>query len=146
VIAWWGFGRGRPDAVRDAQQLIDQLKAQVNAEGEADRRARTVVITAAQLLKEFQDNPVAADQRYKDTYFELTGVVEQQGRSRDTQFVILHAGDQHAKLKIECFFDLADAAAELQLQRLTKGQTITVRGEYDGHVSNLQLGDCILVR
>lgn len=148
LVGWWGFGMRGPDAADgDAQQLIERVRAQVKAEPEADRRARTVVITAAQLLQEFQNNPVAADQKYQDKHFELTGVVERQGRSGgNIPFVILHAGDENAKLKIECFFDQADAAAELQLRQLTKGQTITVRGDFDGQVSNLQLGDCILVK
>ncbi|MCI0700985.1 MAG: hypothetical protein L0241_07875 [Planctomycetia bacterium] len=64
--------------------------------------------------------------------------MERVGKDRDDiPFVILHAGDENAKLKIECFFDDADEEEEGQIERLDKGQTITVRGEYGGRVSNL---------
>ena len=56
-----------------------------------------------------------------------------------------HAGDENTKLKIECFFDSADPKDERQIKRLEKGQTITVRGEYDGRISNLQIRECVLV-
>lgn len=139
LAGWWGFEM--------AQELIETVRPQAGAEREADRQARIVVITAAQLLQEFQDDPVAADLRYRDKSFELTGVVERQGRfGGGVPFVILHAGDDNAKVKIECYFDGADAAAETKLQRLTKGQSITVSGEYDGQASNLQVGDCVLLK
>lgn len=139
LAGWWGFEM--------AQEWIDTVRPQVGAEREADRRARTVVITAAQLLQEFQDDPVAADQKYRDKSFELTGVLERQGRfGGGVPFVILHAGDDNAKVKIECYFDGADPAAETRLQQLAKGQNITVSGEYDGQAGNLQVGDCVLLK
>jgi hypothetical protein len=54
-------------------------------------------------------------------------------------------GIETAKLKIECFFDLAEKKDEVRIKRLGKGQPITVRGEYDGQVSNVQLRECVLV-
>jgi len=130
-------------AVQDAGKAFEQ--AQANAE--ADRRARTVVVTASELLKEFQTDPAVADRKYAGKYLELTGVVERSGQGRfNTPFVILHAGDDNAKVKIECFFEMADEKEDAWIKRLGKGQTITVRGEYDGQVSNLQLRECVLVK
>src|SRR5262249_23100390 len=46
-----GLGMWRlSTAVKDAQMMMEQARA----DAEADRRARTVVVDAAQLLKEFQ--------------------------------------------------------------------------------------------
>jgi hypothetical protein len=105
-----------------------------------------VAVAAADLTREFQADPDAADQKYADKFLEVTGVVERIGRGRgDARFVILHAGDEAAKVKVECFFDLAGRADEARVERLTKGQTVTIRGEYDGRVSNVQLRDCELV-
>jgi membrane-bound lytic murein transglycosylase len=135
------------------KDMQDQI-AQAQAEHEANRRARTVVVTAADLVREFQNDPVAADQKYAGKYLEIAGVVERTGRGRyEAQFVILHGGDENAKVKIECFFDPVYDEDEGRVKedgagvkRLGKGQTITVRGEYDGRVSNVQLRECVLVR
>jgi hypothetical protein len=139
ALGMWGMGR----AVKDAQQQMEQARA----DAEANRRARTVAVPAAQLLQEFQADPAAADQKYRGKYLEVSGVVERVGRNRDqTPFVILHAGDETARIKVECFFDPADDEDETRVERLGKGQAVTVRGEFGGRVSNVQLRECVLVK
>jgi hypothetical protein len=106
-----------------------------------------VVIAAAQLLQEFQNDPAAADDKYRGKCLELTGVVEREGQGRDgIPFVILHAGDDNARLKIECYFDVADEEDAIRFVKLGKGQTITLRGEYQGQVANVQLRECSLIK
>jgi hypothetical protein len=130
-------------AVNDAGKAMEQARA----EAEAARRARTVVVTAAQLLHEFQNDPAAADRKYKGKHLEISGVVERVGRDGDdTPFVILHAGDDRVKLRIECYFDPADEEDEARIERLGQGQTVTVRGDYGSRVSNVQVRDCVLVK
>ena len=110
------------------------------------RKAQTVVISAGRLLREFRDNP-DADQKYRSKELEITGIVERSGRDgTDTPFVILHAGDEGARLKIECFFDAADQQDERRIEQLSMGQEVTVRGEYEGRVSNLQIRECVLLK
>jgi hypothetical protein len=129
--------------VKNAQKEMEQAQA----DEEADRRARTVVVAAAQLLQEFQDGADAADRKYQDKYLEISGVVERGGTSRDgIPFVVLHAGDENAKIKIECFFDSADDEDEAWIKQLRKGQIITLRGEYSGRVSHVQIRECVLVK
>jgi hypothetical protein len=138
-LGMWRLGT----AFKDAPAEMERLRMQA----EADRRARTVVIAAADLLKEFQTDAAAADEKYRSKYLEITGVVERGGRGRyDRPFVVLSGGDETAKLKIECFFDMADEKDEVRIKRLGKGEPITVRGEYDGQVSNVQLRECVLVK
>jgi len=128
---------------RRAMQDLQQQVVQAQAQAEADRKARTVVVSAADLIKDFQADPAAADGKHKGKCLELTGVVERTGKERDfTPFVILHAGDENAKVKVECFFEITDEAYKARLDGLQKGQTITVRGEYSGQVSNVQLRMC----
>jgi hypothetical protein len=143
VAGYWALGvRSRGLAADNSKKAIERAKADV----EANRRSRTVVVTAAQLLQEFQSNP-DSDQKYKGKYLEISGFVERVGMNGDeTPFVILHAGDEKVAVKIECFFDTANKEDEDQIKRLRKSQTITVRGEYNGRVSNLKVRDCVLVR
>lgn len=129
-------------AVKDAQQQM----AQAQADFEAERQARTVVVDAVDLLKAFEKDAAAAEEIYADKYLELTGVVERVGTDRfSTMFVILHGGDDNAKIKVECFFAYAEGPDEGKIKRLKKGQRITIRGEYDTRVSNIQLQECVLV-
>jgi hypothetical protein len=145
-VGMWRLANGVRDAQRmmgkDLQKMIEEAKAKA----EAERRARMVVVPAAQLLEEFQNDP-AADRKYRGKYLEIVGVVERGGNDGNgTPFVILHAGDENARIKIECFFDLEDEEDELHIKRLEKGRTITVRGEYDGMVSNLKVRECVLAK
>lgn len=137
-VGMWRMGQ----AMKDAQQ---QVQAQMQAE--AQRKANPVVVSAADLIRDFQDDPAAADRKYTGKYLEVTGVVERTGHGRyDRPFALLTGGkDDKATLKVECFFDSADAADEARIKRLAPGDKVTVRGEFDGHVANVLLRDCMLV-
>lgn len=137
-ITFWQMGK----AARNFQQDMVQAQAQM----EAERKARTVAVNAADLLAEFKADPDVADKKYDGKYLELTGTVERTGRGKEGVFVVLHGGDETAKVKVECFFDLANHQEEGRILRLKPGQTVTVRGEYDGQVSNVQVRECELVK
>jgi hypothetical protein len=135
----WGINR----AAKDAQAEFERAEA----DAEAERKARTVVVPAAQLLAEFQADPAAADQKYKGKYLEVSGVVERGGKQGGhTPFVVLHGGDERPALRVECFFSFEDEEDEGRIERFGKGRPVTVRGEYDGRVSNVQLRECVLVK
>jgi hypothetical protein len=137
-IGIWRAG----NMMQNMQQQVQEAQAQA----EADRKARTVAVNAADLLAEFKADPDVADKKYDGKYLELTGTVERTGRGKEGTFVVLHGGDEAAKVKVECFFDMADRPEEGRILRLKPGQTVTVRGEYDGQVSNVQLRECELVK
>ncbi len=130
-------------AIQDAGKMIEQAREKA----EAERRARTVAVTAADLLKEFADDPDAADRKYQGKCLEIAGVVERRGKGADgVPFVILHGGDEKAQVKIECFFESAGPKEETRRERQTApGQTVTVYGDYAGRVSHVQLRGCRLL-
>jgi hypothetical protein len=130
-------------AMRDAEKAMEQARAQL----EASRQARTVIVAAADILEEFQSNPDLADKKYQGKCLELTGVVERYGANGGgAPFVILRAGDKQTQIKIECFFDFDAADANPTLRHLEKGQAVTIRGEYLGRISHLQVRACTLVQ
>jgi hypothetical protein len=141
VAGCWVLGLWRiAPMVNDPVKALEEMKAEIQAQ----REARKMVVAAAQLLDDFQNNR-DADQKYKGKYLEISGLVERTGvDGAETPFVILHAGDEHAKIKIECFFE-EELDGGARVGRLRQGQTITVRGEYFGRVSNVQIRDCELV-
>lgn len=143
VFGCCGLGMWRMSSmVEQAQKAA--LRAQADAA--AERLARTEVVAVTELLREFVDDAAAADRKYAGKYLELSGLVERVGRGRhDAPFIILTGGEDMAKIKIECFFDGAGRKDQARIRRLDVGETITVRGEYDGQVSNVQVRDCVLV-
>lgn len=141
-ISMWRMSTAFQDAQRHA--LEHMQKAQAAAD--ADRKARTVAVAAADLAQAFGADAVAADRKYAGKYLEITGVVERTGRGRhDAPFAILTGPDPTAPVKVECFFDRGGRTDEAEVKRLEKGQSIKVRGEYDGQVSNVQVRECVLV-
>jgi hypothetical protein len=120
VVGCCGLGIWRMGtAFEEAQKAAVKEMERAKADAEADRRARTAVVGAADLLREFGKDPAAADRKYAGRYLEISGILERGGRGqRDAPFVILSGGDENAKVKVECFFDLADKKAEAQIKRL----------------------------
>ncbi len=136
-VGWWRAGV----AVNDFQKQMEEAKAKA----EAERRERTVAVPVRALLHEFQTDPAAADVKYKGKYLEVSGVVERVGRDgNESPFVVLHGGDEAAKLRVECFFEPADDEDEDRIDRLSNGQAVVVRGEYSGRVTNVQMRGCVL--
>ena len=137
-IGLWRFGNG----MQNLQQQIQEAQEKA----EAEKKARTVAVNAADLLAEFKADPDAADKKLDGKYLELTGTVERTGRGKEGVFVVLNGGDPTAKVKVECYFNYVGHPEEGRLLRLKPGQTVTVRGEYDGQVSNVQVRQCELVK
>jgi putative nucleic acid binding protein len=137
-IGVWRLGSG----IQDMQQIMQDAIAKQ----EAERQARTVVVTAADLLHDFQNDADAADQKYRGKYLELTGVLERRGKGGGAPFVILHGGDADAAIKIECFLAFVDVDEQPPAKQDDIGRQITVRGEYSGRVTNVQVRGCVLVK
>jgi hypothetical protein len=128
-------------AIRDAQHAMEEAQLKF----EEDRKLRTVVVAAKDLLDDFQHDADAADKKYKGKFLELSGIVERRGKSaHGAHFLILHGGDQDAAIKIECFMIFIDPKKDDR--PLEPGQAVTVRGEYLGRVSHVQLHSCTLVK
>lgn len=137
-----GYGTRRMrNAFDEAHEMMEQARAKI----EAERKARTIEVKAADLLKEFEDDAAAAESKYKGKYLVLSGSVERTGKNGDgISFAVLHAPDDWTPLKIECFFGYTDDGREIRVDHLAKGQTVTVRGEYSGRISHVQMRGCVL--
>lgn len=137
-LGMWRMGTAMQDAQKMMQDAIEKQ--------EAERKARTVVVTATDMLKEFDNDAASADLKYKGKFLELTGIVEKRGKSGGLVFVILKGNDAEGPLKIECFFGYLDEMDDTVDQLLAVGRPLTVRGEYSGRVTNLQVRGCMLGR
>lgn len=109
-------------------------------EKEVKKAAVTAKITAPNLLKEYKDNEVRADGKYKGKVLEVSGTVDGIGKDlMDTMYVSLK-GD--VIFGIQCMFAKKH---ESKLASLKKGQEITLKGKCTGKMGNVILRGCMLV-
>lgn len=107
----------------------------------SDPYADAIVITANDLYSAYENNEIAAEQKYTGKLIELTGTIYDIGIDIfDDAYIVLDCG-QHLK-KIQCYFedDQLDAAAELQ-----KGQSVTLVGICKGLTLNIVVKDCVVI-
>ena len=101
-------------------------------------------ITIEQLNVEFTQDPSQADKAREGSTLQLSGVVESIGRDLlDNPYVKLMSPDAEGVLRVRCTG--AGAPYEEKVAALTVGQTITVRGDYDGFLVNILLKDCVIL-
>ena len=94
-------------------------------------------MTSVALYQEYDANQVAADQKYKGKVLEVSGPILRIGKDiMDVPYVILN-GDGLSG--IQCSF-----ANENEVAKLGNNQQITVHGQCDGMIIDVQLEGCTL--
>ena len=97
-----------------------------------------ISISARQLYKEYEDNEVAADQKYKNKILSVGGTVDNIGKDITDNIYVTLKGSEFIG-SVQCFFgeNHVNEAA-----RLSKGMKITVKGKCDGKMMNILLRGC----
>jgi len=92
----------------------------------------------------YSADEMAADAKFTDKTLTVTGVVDRitVNDVHNIYYVILASAEKKEQWNVRSVFDRKDGA---QLNRLTTGQTVTVRGKYDGYKANILMKDCVLV-
>lgn len=98
-------------------------------------------VTAADLTKEFKDNEVAANNKYKGKVVEVTGKVKRVTDTGGFSDITVEL-DGANFTSVECNFD---DSLRSSVANLTVGSTVTIRGRCDGLSFNLSLDDCIVM-
>jgi hypothetical protein len=105
--------------------------------------AADVVIDAKALLKEYKDNEVAADQKYKGKVLQITGVVGDIKKDfMDQIYVTVGTGAAFELPMAQCFFD---DSATAKAATLKKGDKVTIKGRVDGLMLNVLVKDSVFV-
>lgn len=94
------------------------------------------------LHKDYMDNPIAADEKYKGKVLELTGQVDIIDREI--------AGNPYVTFEVDLLEDVRitfKKSEESKVTKLVKGQTITIRGKCKGTLlsTTVALDNCELV-
>jgi hypothetical protein len=103
----------------------------------------TVTVDAKTLLKDYKDNEVRADGLYKGKIVQTTGKIGDIKKDiMDSVYVTVGTGASIEIPIVQCFVDAAGAA---KASSLKKGATITVKGEVQGLMMNVQMHDCSIL-
>jgi len=105
--------------------------AQGRASTAAAAEPGVIRVSVEQLLKEYDENSVKADQRYKDKLLEVTGVVDSvEADASNEVYVSLVTGDTWDWNDVHCLF--RDSAEIKKLSDISKGDTVTITGTCTG--------------
>ena len=101
-------------------------------------------LTVEDLYVAYSTDEVAADTKFTGETLTVTGVVDRitVNDVHDIYYIILASTEKKEQWNVRCVFDRKSGA---QLNRLNTGQTVTVRGDYDGYKTNILMKDCVLV-
>lgn len=106
-------------------------------------KAKPVAVKAATIIKEFEDNELAADAKYKGKMLKVTGVVDKidaEFLDEDQYVLRLGGGSDFELVTVNC----NDMSTE-ELSTINKGDSVTVIGEFDdGGDLGVEVKDCKL--
>lgn len=98
------------------------------------------VITAYQISSDYESNEVAADLKYRDKIFRVSGVVEEISRSFTERMVVSLEGYNYRE--IHC--DFSEEHINI-ISKLYKGQSIIIEGKCTGKmIGSVILEDCVI--
>lgn len=104
-------------------------------------KEEVVKVTATKLAEDYDNNEVAADQKYKGKTLEITGTLKSIEVMLGSQFITIEGNQIFSD--IQCFFD---KSKESELAALQKNRSITVRGRVDGKSLNVGVKECEIVK
>lgn len=95
-----------------------------------------LTITAAQLVKEYQENESAANTKFLDKAVEVSGTVTEVSQDQEGKTTVMLASDD-AFAGVYC--TLKEAAI------LKTGASVTIKGKCNGMLSDVRLSEAVLV-
>jgi hypothetical protein len=102
-----------------------------------------ITVSVGEILQEFDDNELAADEKYKDKVIAVTGIVSKVDTDMwdDDEYILNIKEDENSWTDVSCYGLGNDV-----LSTLIPGDTVTVIGTFkDGGDLGIQLSDCQLV-
>ncbi|WP_207491860.1 OB-fold protein [Aridibaculum aurantiacum] len=96
-----------------------------------------IAVTATQLVKDFQENETAANEKYLDKAIEVTGTVTEVSQNQDgNTTIMLASGDDFAGV----YTTLKEPATNVSI-----GNNVTIKGKCNGMLSDVRLSEAVLV-
>lgn len=112
-----------------------ESKPETKPEEKPEPVEEVIAITAAELYQAYEDNEVAADQKYKGKTLEVSGTINNIGKDIiDRMYITLDTGD--IILSVQVYFKKEH---EDVIASLSKGQDVTIIGTGDGQSMNVMI-------
>ena len=105
-----------------------------------------IQISSTQIYKDYDDNEVAADNKYKDKVVEVKGKIFDISKDFSDDIVVKLNGltdNKYEIVGVSCTFDKSHNS---EAASLSKGQIITIRGNCDGYMMGPNISGCSLVK
>ena len=94
-----------------------------------------VTVTTDQLLDDYKKNHIAADQKYKGKWVQVTGKYAGTGNVALAGDYVSIGSAHEGELDVMCFLDKNDAAARDKAGKLKEGDAVTMLGMCEGKVA-----------
>jgi len=103
-------------------------------------QAPSYTLSANQLYNEYNSNEVAADSKYKGKVVIVTGTIQDIGKDiMDDAYIVIGGGGFLDG--VQCTFTKGEQSS---VARLSKGQSVRVKGEVAGKMGNVLVNKCSL--
>lgn len=121
----------KEDAAQAAadKRAADKKAAAAKAAAAKKDAANTIAISAGELIKSFEDNELAADQRFEGKKLKVTGVVDKVDTDlldSDKYLLYFNGGGDFEFLSVSC-----EDLPKKVLAGLSKGDNVTIVGKFD---------------
>lgn len=113
---------------------------------EEEKENNIIKVDYEKLHKDYMDNPIAADEKYKGKILELTGKVYNIDREiAGNPYITFNIGGEYSFQDVRITFKKSE---EEKVTKLKKGQKVTIRGECRGTLlsTTVSLNDCEIVK
>lgn len=123
------------------QEAAKEQAKEAVKEAEAKKAAAPApLVSAAQILKDYDNNKLKAENTYKGKKLRIKGIVTSIGSDMlGKPYVTIGTGEAFEVVSLQCFFSKKD---EPKLAKLDKGQSIVAEGKIDDFVMNIIVQDC----
>lgn len=102
---------------------------------EVQSKAPSYTLSANQLYREYENNEVSADAKYKGKIVIVSGKIQDIGKDiMDEPYIVI--GGEGFLDGVQCSFAKSQ---ESSIARLSKGQNVKVKGKVSGKMGNVQI-------
>ena len=125
-------------------EIEQEIEPVPEPEPEPELRPAEVELTVSELYKAYENDDIAAGERFSNKILRITGVVSLIDVKNicDMHYIRLTGSEGDLMQSVQCMFDKNYASLLCQLE---KGQVVTVQGRYNGSIIAMRIVDCVLV-
>jgi len=123
---------------------VAELEPEPEPVAELEPVPAAIELTVEELLSAYEVEGVAADAKFANKILRVTGITDriEVKNILNIHYIYLTSAKTNLLQHIRCVFDEKYGA---ELNKLTRGQRVTVQGKYDGSIIDISMRDCVIV-